>query len=93
MTVPSATSPTDAEPTTLSKSFWTRDDLRAFIADRYGDDPPRLVYVSGISLETGGGVRYRYSDGSVVEGKHSAWFWYAPDFGPDHESENVDPIR
>ena len=91
-TVPEA-GPQPVEPTTLSKSFWTLADLRTFIEGRYGSHPPRLVYVSGIALETGGGVRYRYSDGSVVEGKHSAWFWYAPNFGPGYESENKDPIR
>ena len=79
------------EGQTIRAGFGNVELLRAFIARHYGDRPPMLVFVAGIPSWEGGGVRYRYSDGSVVISR-GGYEWYAYDDGdvPEH---GIDPIR
>lgn len=75
----------------IRAGFGNRDQLRTFIKQRYGASPPKLVWVSGIPSEDGGGVRYDYDDGSQVIAS-AGFLWYGSDGNTPPDGE-WDPVR
>lgn len=78
----------------VSHSVASIEGLRLFVRDHYGGTPPRLVWIAGIPLREGGGIRYEYADatGGALD---TRWTWFSDDGAAPERPPLVelDPLR